>query len=156
MRKLYKWLKTRLGTFILLPEYGKATAKQWMNILFGETAVGTIFLIWWALTNPKNPPLILIFVVAVIIAGYFVWRADHVRLIPNIKVVRALLQDTPVVHKGIAVDYRTFIQRKLECTSESPVYECAGYLQRVHYLSPDGWQPTALNESLRLRWILPF
>jgi predicted membrane metal-binding protein len=85
MRRIRTWLRARLETFALLPEYGKATAKQWMNILFGETVLGVIFLIWWALANPKNPPLILIFVAAVIIAGYFVWRADHIRLISEVR-----------------------------------------------------------------------
>jgi len=43
-----------------------------MNILFGETLVGVVFLVWWAL---GSPPLVFIFVLAALVAGYYVWRA---------------------------------------------------------------------------------
>jgi len=76
LRTLRSWLRTRFQTFDLLPEYLGAIIEEWMNILFGETIVGAGFLIWWALTNPKNPPLIAVFVVAMFVAGYYVWRAD--------------------------------------------------------------------------------
>src|ERR1039457_3417890 len=94
MRRMSGWLKTRVKTFSLLLKYGKAIAKEWMNILFGETVIGAMFLIWWAIVNPKNPPLILIFVAAIFVAGYFVWRADHIRLTPKFKVDKIIVQRT--------------------------------------------------------------
>ncbi len=150
MHQIPTWLKARIATFTLLPDYGKATAKQWMNILFGETVVGTIFLIWWALTNPRNPPLILIFVVAVIVAGYFVWRADHIRLIPKLAVQSTRLESTRV-REDDRIVIRTFCQIVPTCLTEGTVYECVGHLQAIRKWVIDSWQDTALGPMI-LQW----
>jgi hypothetical protein len=156
MRRIFSWLKTRFETFALLPDYGKATAKQWMNILFGETVLGAVFLIWWALTNPKNPPLILIFVAAAILAGYFVWRADHVRLVPKFR-----LGDVGLRWVGMAstsTERRRYVYLQVECETEGEVKNCRGQLLRVSRWSSsptDGagrWEVTHLNETLDLLW----
>jgi len=68
-------LRTLLETLALLPDYFRAIAKQWMNILFGEGLVAVVFLIWWAL---GNPPLVLIFVSAMFVAGYYAWREERI------------------------------------------------------------------------------
>jgi hypothetical protein len=158
MRRIRTWLRARLEAFALLPEYGKATAKQWMNILFGETVLGVIFLIWWALANPKNPPLILIFVAAVIIAGYFVWRADHIRLIPKFAVTELVIQPTETEANSMNL----FLQIIPECLNDAPVYECRGQLLRVckRHSDSDEWVVTGMNAPLFLGWdyygIIPF
>jgi hypothetical protein len=54
MLKLRGWLSKWFTTFLSLPDYFHAIARQWMNILFGETLVGVVFLLWWALFNPKT------------------------------------------------------------------------------------------------------
>ena len=151
-----RWLKTRLETLVLLPDYGKATAKQWMNILFGETVVGVIFLIWWALTNPKNPPLVLIFVVAVIVAGYFVWRADHLRLIAQFEIHEWCIQSTPTTSQtGQITGSSIWIQLLPKCLTEAEVHNCQGHLQHVcKWSNAEGWMETELNEPLPLGWSL--
>jgi hypothetical protein len=150
MRQISTWLKTRVETFFLLPEYGKATARQWMNILFGETVVGAIFLIWWAISNPKNPPLILIFVAAMLVAGYFAWRADHVRLMPKLAVQDVCIQETPTNTK----ERRVFVQILPKCLTDAPVRKCQGHLLRVYrQLGNDpAWELTEMNEPLDLEW----
>jgi hypothetical protein len=118
MHEILTWLKARLETFAHLPDYGKATAKQWMNILFGETVLGVIFLVWWALENPKNPPLIVIFIAAVIVAGYFVWRADHLRLRQTLDITQALLQEwTDVASQQPAFAYYIEVVNTSEAVS---------------------------------------
>lgn len=151
MLQIYTWLKAGIRTFSLLSEYGKAIAKQWMSILFGETLIGTIFLIWWAISNPKNPPLILTFVVAMFVAGYFVWRADHVRLIPKFEITEVLAQVTETDDPNTPSLYVQMIPR---CLTEAPVYECRGHLLRVSKrLTPeDEWKLTDMNAPLFLGW----
>jgi len=67
--------KALLDTLALLPDYFRAIAKQWTNILFGEGLVAVVFLVWWAL---GSPPLVLIFVSAMFVAGYYAWREEHI------------------------------------------------------------------------------
>lgn len=85
MHPLRSWLTTRFKTFSLVPVYFGAIAKQWMNVLFGETLVAVIFLLWWAL---GSPPLVLIFVSAMFVAGYFAWQSEHLRLQQKIEVTQ--------------------------------------------------------------------
>lgn len=148
MRQIYRWLKNRVETSVLLPNYIGAIAKQWMNILFGETVVGVIFLVWWAL---GTPPLILIFVVAMFVAGYFAWRADHVRLIPRFEIKEFYIQPTPT---SIPHESRVYIQVLPTCLTEVPVSECRGHLLRVCKWSDakNEWESTELNEPLNLAW----
>jgi hypothetical protein len=152
MRRISTWLKTRLETFALLPEYGRAIAKQWMNILFGETVVGAIFLIWWAISNPKNPPLILIFVLAVIVAGYFAWRADHIRLMPKLSVTTLCPpNETDTENPDVT---NLFIQIIPECLTDVPVHGCRGRLLQVGKRFEDGedWRLTGMDSPLFLGW----
>jgi hypothetical protein len=144
MRPILSWLKTRLGTFSLLPEYGKATAKQWMNILFGETVVGAIFLVWWALANPKNPPLIAAFVVAVIVAGYFVWRADHVRLEKKIEVTQAR-KHTWDREGREGIQYYFGIVNKSEALTINRVR--AQLMQMIPEIASISWLPITLHQQ---------
>jgi len=86
MRGLRRWLREQLEKLLLMPDYFRSCAKQWMNILFGETLVGVAFLLWWALANPPNSSLIAVFVAALFFAGYYAWRAENLRLRPRISV----------------------------------------------------------------------
>jgi hypothetical protein len=148
MRQILTWLKTRLETFALLPDYGKATAKQWMNILFGETVLGVVFLIWWAIANPQSPPLVLIFVAAMLVAGYFVWRADHIRLLPQFAVRDFCRQSTPTTN-GECI----YVQLLPKCLTEANVTECRGILTSVERWngSKQEWE-TIETESMFLQW----
>jgi hypothetical protein len=151
MRQIFTWLKVRSETFRLLPDYGKAMAKAWINILFGETVVSAVFLVWWAVTNPKNPPLIFAFVIAMFVAGYFVWRADHIRLTPKLGIsCERHLQETPVEQ---GKERRVFVQIEPTCLSEAPVIECQGHLLRVYNRWADEeWSLTEMRERLLLDW----
>src|ERR1035437_10308079 len=80
MRQFRTWLMKQLEKLLLMPDYFRALAKEWLNILFGETLVGIGFLIWWALGAPTNHALVAVFVIAMFVAGYYAWRADHLRL----------------------------------------------------------------------------
>jgi hypothetical protein len=87
------WLIEQLGKLLLAPEYFRALRKEWLNILFGETLVGIGFLIWWALGAPTNHALIVVFVIAMFVAGYYAWCADHIRLEKRIDIAQLRTQE---------------------------------------------------------------
>ena len=121
------WISRWFRQFQSFPAYLKAISQQWMNILFGETVLGVVFVVWWAL---GNSPLILLFVLAVIVAGFFAWHGNHARLIPRLEIKKAIAQHTPT---NFPDDSRTYIQIVPECLTDSPVVDVKGHLLRVTY-----------------------
>jgi hypothetical protein len=96
MRQFRARLIAQFERLLSIPEYFPALAKEWLNILFGETLLGIAFLIWWALGAPTNHALIVTFVIAMFLAGYYAWRADHVRLQRRIKIAGVFMHDWSV------------------------------------------------------------
>ncbi len=146
MRPLFSWLKARFQTFQSLPDYLRAIIKQWMTILFGETVVAAAFLIWWALANPKNPPLIAIFVVAMFVAGYFAWLADHARLQQRICITKVLDQTWwNADFKRDAIAYYFEIINKSEALS---IYGVRVQLAEIIPMVPNfNWLPVPLRQK---------
>jgi hypothetical protein len=151
MRKLRTWLIGQFEKLLLMPDYFRALAKEWLNILFGETLVGIGFLIWWALGAPTNHALIVVFVIAMFVAGYYAWRSDHARLIPQLEVLDYRLQETPTNQPGLR---KVYVQLSPKCRTESPVRECRGHLLRVYkrFTENEQWTETVMNEPLSLEW----
>jgi hypothetical protein len=88
-----------------VPAYFRALAKEWLNILFGETLVGIGFLIWWALGAPTNHALVVVFVVAMLVAGYYAWRSEYLRLQPAFAIGKLVPQswaDAETAKHGLA------------------------------------------------------
>lgn len=136
-----------------MPDYFRAIAKQFNNILFGETLVGIVFLLWWALAGPSNTKLIVVFVVAVLVAGYYAWRADHVRLIPRFRIEGFHLQPTPTLDPSTQKSWKTlYVQIQPRCCSELPITGCSGHLLRVDMWVVGQWTNTGMNEALLLEW----
>jgi hypothetical protein len=155
MRQFRTWLMKQLEKLLLMPDYFRALAKEWLNILFGETLVGIGFLVWWSLGAPTNHALVVVFVIAMFVAGYYAWRAHHARLTPRLEICGACVQDTPVLGDlGLPVGMRTFIQVMPRCLTDAPIYECEGHLRQVRKWSKSKniWEPTVINEPLQLRW----
>jgi uncharacterized protein (UPF0248 family) len=101
-------------------------------------------------------------IVALFMAGYYVWRADHVRLIPQLKIQEVKLLNTPVTRTLFidgkflgeeVLDHRTYIQLLPKCLTEAPVYECKAYLKEVRRCSPTqtDWEDIDFR-GLVLRW----
>ena len=82
---------------------------------FGETVIGVVFLVWWALSNPANPPLIAIFVAAGVIAGYFIWYEEHIRLLPGLRVAQVVVQPTPT---NLSTENLVYVHFIPECLTE--------------------------------------
>jgi hypothetical protein len=107
---LRQWFKRSFDKLDLLGDYFRAAYPQWHEILWGASVPAVIFFLAWSLGLPKNWAVVLWFIVAWSLAGYYVWRAVHVRFIPKLKIAEARFQDTPVTLGGAIVDNRTFIQ----------------------------------------------
>jgi hypothetical protein len=143
-----KWFEDRFKTARFLPSYFETLARQWMNILFGETILGVVFLIWWAL---GTPPLTLIFVLAMLVAGYYAWYPYYSRSVPAIGIEGFNILETPTNHANIS---RVYVQVTPKCLSDSPLTECRGHLLRVwsRPVSTAEWKLTSLDEPLELLW----
>ena len=88
-------------------------------------------------------------VVALFFAGYYVWRTDHVRLIPKLELVSLHMIYTPTNVPNLQ---RRFVQVLVRCATESPLDNCRGQLLRILKWSQGDWQPTLVDESLDLLW----
>jgi hypothetical protein len=131
-------------TLRLVPQYLGAIAKEWTNLLFGEGVLAVVFLIWWAL---GSPPLVLIFLSAALVAGYYAWRPLYLRLTPKLKLEQ--IQVTPTPSTG---DPMVVIHVIPECLTDVPVEACRGHLLRVWRGKGNVWEPTAMDEPLDLNW----
>lgn len=142
--------------FDLLPEYFRAIAGQFQRILWGPALIAVVFVIA-SLLGALPKWIAIIYLVAVMfVAGYYVWRADHLRLMPKVAATRIHIQPTPcILGRGV------YVQIEPECLTESPLEECQGYLIRVLHKWPVGsgigngeWEPTEVNEPQPLGWSL--
>jgi hypothetical protein len=97
--------------------------------------------------------------VALFFAGYYVWRAYHLRLIPKFAVTELIVQPTKTEDPK---SMNLFVQIIPECLTDAPVHECRGQLLRVckRYTDSEEWVVTGMNAPLFLGWdyysIAPF
>jgi hypothetical protein len=92
MRRIFTWLNKRFGTFDLLPEYFTAAASQMQNILWGALLPFVAWGIWFIVGSPPLWVNATAIGVALFLAGYYVWRADHVRLQAAFAITQVLPQ----------------------------------------------------------------
>jgi hypothetical protein len=150
MRHFRTWLIAQFAKLLLMPDYFRALAKEWLNILFGETLVGIGFLVWWALGAPTNHSLIVVFVIAMFVAGYYAWRAVYIRLQPKFKVEKIIAQRTETENSSVM---KIYLQVLPECLTDAPVKKCHGRLLLVSQRNNRGeWVPTEMNSPLKLGW----
>jgi hypothetical protein len=153
MPQLKRWLIQQLEKLLLMPDYIRAIAREFNNILFGETLVGLAFLLWWALSNPSNTKLIVVFVAAMFMAGYYTWRVDHLRLIPQFRIDGVHFQPTPTIDKSTGKSWKTlYVQIQPRCSSDLAITGCLGHLLRVDTWIVGRWINTGINEAMLLGW----
>jgi hypothetical protein len=153
---LFKRFGERFRTFDLLPEYFRSVAAHWQDFLWGESIVAVAFTMWWLLGNPPAWAISVYLVSAMFVAGYYLWRRDHVRLMPklelgDIRVVKTPTRETvgPVTRPGAD---RVVAQLEVKNTTEVIVDDSRGYLVRVWRWSDTGWISTEVDEPLELLW----
>lgn len=155
MRTFIWWIKRRFHTFDYLPEYFQAVRLHFLDVTWGIGVGAAVpYMIFGLYSLFKTPPPLanwLAIVGALFLAGYYLWRSDHIRLIPQLDVVGTRLEDMPIPIDDHRSDMRTFCQLVPKCLTESPVYECRGHLREVRRWNVDRWQATSLG-PLVLRW----
>lgn len=147
---LKRYKKFRREHLVFL--YFTLVATRWQAVLWGGSVLAVAFGWHFVTADWPYPVKVTACVVALFVAGYYVWRADYVRLIPKLAIRTAHLLETPTtdIH-GHITDHRTFVQLVPTCLTEAPVHNCIPYLQRVEKLTTEGWKDTGLDRNLILR-----
>ncbi len=149
MASFSDWLKGRINKYDLVLDYFATLRQTWVDVALGTGVPAVGFIIWWSLGNIPQWAIALFFVWALIVAGYFSWRADHVRLLPKFEIGEFCIQETPT--EGL--QRRVNVQLIARCLTDAPVKECQGYLLRVYKQNDKSdWDLTAMNESHILDW----
>jgi hypothetical protein len=155
MSKLGRWLKRRLRVFDLLPDYFRSLAGHWQDALWGSSPIAVAFAVWWFLGNPPPWIIVIYLVSAMFIAGFYVWRDDHVRLMPKLIFGAARVVSTPTTtSEGFPGPQRVVAQIEVENTTDVALTGCRGHLHRVLKWSEvtKQWMATEVDESLNLLW----
>jgi hypothetical protein len=154
MTALYHRLLRQFGKLSLLSVYFGAIAKEWINILFGETLIGIGFVLWWSLAGPSNTKLIVAFVAAMFVAGYYAWRAEHIQLMPKFVVAQFTRQTTDTFDQtGKQNGWSEYFQLVPRCLTEANVEQCRGLLTSIEMLDgfSHGWKSVE-DEVMFLEW----
>jgi hypothetical protein len=124
-------------------------ADHWNGMVWGTSPIAILlFSVWLSLGVPPAKLVVIGFVWALIVAGYYTWRADHLRLMPRLEFApRVFVEPNSTIHS--VVHYYQVLPR---CLTDAVVEQCRGYLLRVMKWEVDHWEPTALNETLDLMW----
>lgn len=85
-------------------------------------------------------------------AGYYVWRADHVRLIPKFSVTTLCPPNETDTNNPSVTNL--FIQIIPECLSNAPVHGCRARLLQVskRFEESEDWRITSMDSPLFLDW----
>ncbi len=153
--RVLRWFKRQFKSFDLLPQYVTAAGNQLQNILWGALLPFLVWGIWFIVANPPTWVNVTAVVAALFMAGYYVWRADHVRLMPKFEIREFYTQHTPTMDRntGQSTGASMWVQLVPRCLTEAEVVDCQGHLQRVRkWSNANGWEETEINETLELFW----
>jgi hypothetical protein len=156
---LSDWAVARIRTFDLLPDYLRTVLKLW-NDVFWASLPTFPFVLWWMFDSPPMWIVVGIFIWVFIVAGYYAWREDHLRLVPKITLMfenrEPFVQTTPTQLGGFigprpaSGPDRVYIRVFPQCSTR--VRACEPYLLAI-YREEDGiWTPTPMNEPCLLTW----
>jgi hypothetical protein len=149
MPKLTQWFKSRYRELDLLEQYFPLLSVRWQSVIWG----GGVLAIGWGLRFIVGewPTWVnwLAVVVALFFAGYYVWRDDHIRLLPKLVIGRWNTLKTRVSDGSES----TYVQVLVECGSEHSVDDCRGHIKHVSKWddSDKSWEPL-IDQSLPLLW----
>jgi len=115
----------------LVFQYFTLVATAWQALLWHGSVlavawgVRSIVGIWPEWVN-WTAVLVVLFV-----AGYYVWRTDDVRLIPQFEVKQFVEPSTPVLFGGRPIGTAIYFQLVPKCLTDANVEECRGCLTAV-------------------------
>jgi hypothetical protein len=161
------WIVRRFKTLDYISDYLKAAIGHFGDVFWGVAVgagIGSLlgvtlpFLILALYSQFQTPPRFvnwLAILCAVILAGYYVWRADHVRLMPKFEINKFCTQHTPTMDRntGEPTGASMWVQLVPRCLTEAEVVDCQGHLKQVRkWSNGSGWEETEMNETLELFW----
>jgi hypothetical protein len=157
MRRIAKFFKKRWNTYAFLREYFHAIGQEWQDLLWGPGVLAVLWGIWFLVGSPPTSVNWMAIVVALFLAGYYVWRAEHVRLLPGLEFGGARVVRTPTTNviTGEPGAERVVGQVLVKLRSpEAQVKNAAGQLLRVWKWSDkdSDWTRTEVDEPLDLLW----
>jgi hypothetical protein len=137
--------------FKLLWEYLLAFKATAWEIFWGASMAGIIFGLCTLEWAPSKTVLLLYLLLVTFMAGYAMWKADHIRLMPKLKVTEFKIERT---NTSDPAESRTYVQLCPRCLGDAPVIGCEGRLLRVHEFDYETkqWRPTAMDEAIDLEW----
>ena len=154
MSKIARWFRRRFKELDLLEKYFPLLFTRWQAALWGGSVLAVAFGWHFVTADWPYPVKVTACVTALFFAGYYVWRADHVRLMPGFQIDSApRIQETPTNDPHLR---QAYIQLIVRCATDAPVEGCIGHLLRVsrRWSDTEKWEPTEMNESVPLGWSL--
>jgi hypothetical protein len=135
----------------LLWDYWLAFKVTVWEMLWGATAIGIPFAIYAYFRGPSKVLFLSCLVLVVFTSGYYLWRADHVRLIPKFEVKDFVVVQTPT---SLQSEQRVYVQIRPRCLTDTPISNCEGRLLRVlkRANATEEWSPTAMDEPINMEW----
>src|SRR4051812_21811022 len=98
IRDFLSWVKRRFHTFDLLSDYFLSVKQTAWDLLWGASIPSVAYCAWWFVETPPARITFAYFLCLFFISGYYLWRADHIRLTPRIGVRGLKFQSTPTVN----------------------------------------------------------
>ncbi len=116
-KKIFQWFKRRFRELDLLEEYFPLVFTRWQAAIWGGSVLAVAF--GWHFITSDWPPYVKLSacVVALFFAGYYVWRADHVRLQQKIEVTRVRAHSYPHRDGGTGTQYYFGVVNKSEAAT---------------------------------------
>ncbi|HXW13070.1 MAG TPA: hypothetical protein VEN79_01045, partial [Terriglobia bacterium] len=150
------WQAFRQGFDLeLLSEYWKAVKEHAWEVLWGAGVIGIPFAIVTLYYSPARSWLGFAIALVILLGGYHVWRADHVRLLKRISIgpVRVILTNTLQPNGQPGAD-RVIAQVSVQAAVDARIETATGKLLSVSKWDEvlKDWQPTAVDEPLDLMW----
>jgi len=149
------WVRRRFKELDLIEEYFPRLFTRWQAAIWGGSVLAVAFS-WHFITSDWPPYVKLsVCVVALFFAGYYVWRVDHVRLIPKFAVTSFTTERVDTFDKSTHLKNGTSVYFQLEpkCLTEANVEECRGLLTSIEMWDDftQNWQVKE-GEVFSLRW----
>jgi hypothetical protein len=156
MRHFWKFLKAHYRGYDFLPDYIRSIKYAGWDVIWAPLLPSLLYWLLWFRPNPPSWWITLFYAVwVVIVAGYFLWRPNHIRLIPKLGVGEVSMVYTGT---GVPDHKRRYVQVLIKCETEAPIENCRGQLRRISKWTHDSdgndgkWETTHINETLDLLW----
>lgn len=154
MSKVGQWFKRRFKELDLLEKYFPLLFTRWQAALWGGSVLAVAFGWHFITADWPYPVKVTACVTALFFAGYYVWRVDHIRLVPKFEVRNYITQSTDTIGgDGRKNGWSMYFQLLPKCLTEVNVEECRGLLTSIEMWDSltSNWEVKE-SEVLFLQW----